>query len=286
MIRNVRLRTVFCLLTLCCILITGGISSLASADDDVMPISEDGVADEISEETSGKIAPESKYCNATVNVTALNLRAGPGTDYEVIGVLAKSQPILVLGRSEDWYVVYDYDTGRIGCVNGYYITIVSEDSKDDPKLPGDDSPSTGDATGNDNSSENINTERLSDDELRLVTLVNDIRTRHDVGAIQYSSALSKVAQDKAEDMVRNMYFSHQSELYGTPFEMMRSYGISFTCAAENIAGNQTVDGAFYAWMNSDSHKANIMNNDYDRMGIGICVSPIYGKIIVQMFAGN
>ncbi len=284
MTRNVRLRTSFCLLTLCCIFLIGGIYSFASPDNPVA-ISEEEIS-EIAEETFDKVVPQTQYGNATVNVTALNLRAGPGTKYEIIGVLSKAQPILILGRYEGWYVVFDYDTGRIGCVNGYYITIVSEDSKDDPKLPGEDSPSTGESTGNNNNVQDTNTQGLSDDALRLMTLVNDIRTRHNVNAIQYSSSLSKVAQDKAEDMVQNMYFSHQSDLYGTPFEMMRAYGISFTCAAENIAGNQTMDGAFYAWMNSDSHKANIMNNDYDRMGIGICVSPIYGKIIVQMFAGS
>ncbi len=285
MIRNVRLRTTICLLMLCCLLFTGSLYSFAS-EDGAMAISEDEIT-QITEETSGKITPEVQYANATVNVTALNLRAGPGTDYDIIGVLSKSQPILIISRCEGWYVVFDYETGRIGCVNGYYITIVSEDSKDDPKLPGEDSPSTGESTGNTvNNPQDANTDGISDDALRLMTLVNDIRTRHNVNAVQYSSSLSKVAQDKAEDMVKNTYFSHQSDLYGSPFEMMRAYRITFTCAAENIAGNQTMDGAFYAWMNSQSHKENIMNGDYDRMGIGVCVSPIYGKIIVQMFAGS
>lgn len=285
MTRNVRMRTTICLLTLCAILFTGTVWSFAT-EDEIMPISQDEIT-EIAEEPTTLVLPETYYGNATVNVTALNLRAGPGTQYDIIGVLAQSQPILMIGKYEGWYVVYDYETGKIGCVNGYYITPVSEDSMDDPKLPGDDSPSTGDGTQQDTpQTPDTNTEGISEDAKRLMSLVNDIRTRHDVGAIAYSHALSKVAQDKAEDMVANMYFSHQSEIYGTPFEMMRAYGITFTCAAENIAGNQTIDGAFYAWMNSPSHKANIMNGDYDRMGIGVCVSPVYGKIIVQMFAGN
>jgi uncharacterized protein YkwD len=285
MIRNVRIRTTICLLALCAILFTGTVWSTAT-EDEIMPISQDEIT-EITEDTTSLVLPETYYGNATVNVTALNLRAGPGTEYDIVGVLAKSQPILMIGKYEGWYVVYDYDSGKIGCVNGYYITPVSEDSMDDPKLPGDDSPSTGDGTGQSTpQTPDASTEGISEDAKRLMSLVNDIRTRHNVDAVSYSHALSKVAQDKAEDMVANMYFSHQSDLYGTPFEMMRAYGITFTCAAENIAGNQTMDGAFYAWMNADSHKANIMNGDYDRMGIGVCVSPIYGKIIVQMFAGN
>ena len=93
----------------------------------------------------------------------------------------------------------------------------------------------------------------------------------------------EVATKIARDMVTNNYFSHQSPSYGTPFEMMKAYGLAFTAAAENIAGNQTVDGAFYAWMNSDSHKANITNGDFTKTGIGVYTSPIYGKIIVQLF---
>ncbi|MBR5280547.1 MAG: SH3 domain-containing protein [Clostridia bacterium] len=285
MTRKVRMRTAICLLMLCSLLFTGTLRSLAT-EDEVMPISQDEIT-EIEENPGTLVLPETYYGNATVNVTALNLRAGPGTQYDIIGTLSQSQPILMIGKYEGWYVIYDYDSGKIGCVNGYYITPVSEDSMDDPKLPGEDSPSTGNGTGqNTPQTPDSNTEGMSEDAKRLMSLVNDMRTRHDVSAISYSHALSKVAQDKAEDMVANMYFDHQSDLYGTPFEMMRAYGITFTCAAENIAGNQTVDGAFYAWMNSDSHKANIMNGNYSQMGIGVCVSPIYGKIIVQMFAGN
>ena len=118
---------------------------------------------------------------------------------------------------------------------------------------------------------------------RLMSLVNNVREEKGAGKLEYSEELSKVAYDKARDMVTNNYFSHQSPSYGTPFEMMKSYGLSFNAAAENIAGNQTIDGAFYAWMNSESHKTNILNGDFMKTGIGVYTSPIYGKIIVQLF---
>lgn len=124
---------------------------------------------------------------------------------------------------------------------------------------------------------------MSDDAQRLLSMVNNVRQESGSEKLEYSEELSKVAYDKARDMVTNNYFSHQSPSYGTPFEMMKAYGLAFTAAAENIAGNQTVDGAFYAWMNSDSHKANITNGDFTKTGIGVYTSPIYGKIIVQLF---
>jgi len=62
--------------------------------------------------------------------------------------------------------------------------------------------------------------------------------------------LQRVAKEKARDMVNNNYFSHTSPVYGSPFEMMKSYGISYKTAGENIAGNSTNKGAVEAWMGS------------------------------------
>ncbi|NMB96529.1 MAG: SCP-like extracellular protein, partial [Clostridiaceae bacterium] len=74
--------------------------------------------------------------------------------------------------------------------------------------------------------------------------------------------------------------------YGSPFDMMRQFDISFRTAGENIAGNKTVEGAFKAWMNSAGHKKNILNSSFNYTGIGIVDSPKYGKILVQMFIGR
>ena len=114
-------------------------------------------------------------------------------------------------------------------------------------------------------------------------LVNELRQANGLPELRYNAELSKVAYDKAKDMVEKNYFSHHAVSYGSPFEMMKCYGIVFTKAAENIAGNQTVEGAFYAWTSSNDHKANILNEEYTDTGIGIYQSPVYGKIVVQMF---
>lgn len=213
--------------------------------------------------------------NATVNVSGLSLRTGPGTEFNAITSINKSQAVKIVGKIGDWYAVFDYSSNQIGFVSGEYITIVSDDSKNDPKVPDEEAPNL--------SEDVVMPENISDDEQRLLALTNNVRQERGAGRLEYNEELSKVAYEKARDMVINNYFSHQSPGYGSPFEMMKAYGVNFTAAAENIAGNQTVDGAFYAWMNSESHMKNITNGDFTSTGIGVYTSPIYGKIIVQLF---
>ena len=87
-------------------------------------------------------------------------------------------------------------------------------------------------------------------------------------------------------MVQNGYFSHTSPTYGSPFDMIKNYGISYKTAGENIAGNSSNSGAVNAWMNSEGHRANILNNSYNYTGLAVVNSPKYGKIYVQMFIGK
>lgn len=213
--------------------------------------------------------------DATVNVSSLNLRQGPTTTSPVICVLKKSQDLKVLGKMGTWFFVYDPLTDKVGAVNGNYITPVTGNSKNTPKLPGETPPIVQDP--------NKAPTNISNDEQRVLNLVNNARKQNGAGELQFDSNLAKAARDKAKDMVTKNYFSHQSPTYGTPFEMMRKYGISFTAAGENIAGNQTMDNAFNAWMRSEGHRKNILNGNFNATGIGVYNSPVYGKIIVQMF---
>ena len=98
--------------------------------------------------------------------------------------------------------------------------------------------------------------------------------------------LQRVAKIKAKDLAYNNYFSHNSPTYGSPFDMMKSFGITYKAAGENIAGNSTLKGAVTAWMNSQGHRENILSNAYNYTGIGIVESKTYGKILVQMFVGK
>jgi len=87
-------------------------------------------------------------------------------------------------------------------------------------------------------------------------------------------------------MVDNNYFAHESPTYGTPFQMLKSFKISYKTAGENIAGNSSNSEAVNAWMNSSGHKANILNSNYNYTGIGVFSSSKYGKVYVQMFIGR
>ena len=203
--------------------------------------------------------------NGIVTVDSLSLRCGPGTEFDVVGSLQKNQDVVVYASLDGWYIIQDPVTNKVGCVKAEYITF--ENSPQETGDNGDTETTIG----------------LDYEAEVLLDLVNELRQANGLPELRYNAELSKVAYDKAKDMVEKNYFSHHAVSYGSPFEMMKCYGIVFTKAAENIAGNQTVEGAFYAWTSSNDHKANILNEEYTDTGIGIYQSPVYGKIVVQMF---
>lgn len=106
-------------------------------------------------------------------------------------------------------------------------------------------------------------------ENQVVELVNNERAARGLRPYTSNWQLARVARFKSEDMYRNNYFSHQSPTYGSPFDMMRSFGIRFTAAGENIAmGQTTAQGVMNSWMNSAGHRANILSNDFTEIGVG------------------
>ena len=82
----------------------------------------------------------------------------------------------------------------------------------------------------------------------------------------------------------NNYFDHNSPTYGSPFDMMRSYGIDYRTAGENIAmGQRTPQEVVNAWMNSPGHRANILNGDFTHIGVGYVEQ---GNYWTQQFIGK
>ena len=135
-------------------------------------------------------------------------------------------------------------------------------------------------------SNNVTETKLSSDEQEVFNLVNEQRKNQGLASLKVDLELQRVAKIKAQDMVDSQYFSHNSPTYGSPFNMLNSFKVSYKTAAENIAGNSSNNAAVNAWMNSAGHKANILNGSYNYTGIGVVNSPIYGKIYVQMFIGK
>ncbi|PFU48175.1 serine protease [Bacillus cereus] len=117
---------------------------------------------------------------------------------------------------------------------------------------------------------------LSEFEQRVVELTNAERTKQGLPALQIDTELSKVARIKSEDMQKNNYFDHNSPTYGSPFDMMKKFGISYTSAGENIAqGQRTPEEVVQAWMNSAGHRANILNSGFTHIGVGYVESGNY-----------
>jgi len=120
-------------------------------------------------------------------------------------------------------------------------------------------------------------------ESEVIRLVNEPRAKNGLKALTANWELSRVARYKSRDMVDNRYFSHTSPTYGTPFQMIRSFGLSFRTAGENIAyGQRTPQAVVNAWMNSSGHRANILNASYTQIGVGYVAK---GHYWTQMFIG-
>ncbi|WNS44569.1 CAP domain-containing protein [Paenibacillus sp. MMS20-IR301] len=104
---------------------------------------------------------------------------------------------------------------------------------------------------------------------QVVTLVNKERAAAGLAPVAALDSLNKVAAAKASDMRTNNYFSHTSPTYGSPFDMMSAFGITYKAAGENIAmGQRTPQEVMTAWMNSPGHKANILSANFNYIGVG------------------
>ncbi len=118
----------------------------------------------------------------------------------------------------------------------------------------------------------------------VIRLVNEQRRKHGLKELVYNWELSRVARYKSQDMKVNGYFSHTSPVYGTPFQMIKSFGIAYKSAGENIArGQSSPQAVVNAWMNSSGHRANILNASFTEIGVGYVAE---GNYWTQMFIGK
>ncbi|MCM3569181.1 SafA/ExsA family spore coat assembly protein [Neobacillus mesonae] len=121
-------------------------------------------------------------------------------------------------------------------------------------------------------------------ESQVIQLTNQERAKYGLKPLTANWELSRVARYKAMDMRDKNYFSHTSPTYGSPFEMIKNFGIAYRSAAENIAAGQTTPAAVVkAWMNSQGHRANILSTSTNQIGVGYAKGGSYGYYWVQMF---
>ncbi len=197
------------------------------------------------------------------------LRAGPGTNFSKRMTLDKNTKVTVIGYISNWYVVIT-DGGNVGCIRKDLLKTSATNASSS-------SPSSKNTTSKVSMSEN---------EQVVFDLINTARTKKGLKKLTAGVSLTKLAGLKSDDMVNKDYFSHTSPTYGDPFKMLTNNKVEYKTAGENIAGNPSLEDAVNSWLNSETHKQNILSNSYNYLGIGVTKSPIYGYIIVAMFVGQ
>lgn len=121
-------------------------------------------------------------------------------------------------------------------------------------------------------------------EKRVIELSNIERAKRGLAPLKEDPQLMKLARMKSQDMADKNYFSHTSPTYGEPHVMLNSFGVPYSSSGENIAmGQRTPEEVVQGWMNSSGHRANILNNNFTNIGVGVAEDPS-GKILwTQIF---
>ena len=212
------------------------------------------------------------FSTGMVTATKLNVRSGPGTQYKIVATVNKNEYIRVFAGVGDWYIV-QVEGDYVGAVSKKYVKAIYPNSSNT-------------TNNNGNNQNNTQTSTMTSDEKEVFELINKKRVENGLQALKIDDETQRVAKIKAEDMLKNNYFSHDSPVYGSPFDMLKSFKVTYKTAGENIAGNSSNSGAVSAWMNSSGHRANILNSSFNYTGIGVVNGSKYGKIYVQMFIGR
>jgi uncharacterized YkwD family protein len=245
------------------------------------------------------------YSFATINEN-INIRSGPDAKTNIAGNLKEGDVVKVIGKLNNWYVVNVPGTNKVGCISPKYAELYSaQPGTDDPEptrsLPSEPiKPNTSASKGNNagntatgqktpaaqNSPTATGTGTLSSQGSRILQLANAERAKVGAPPLKANTELNKVATMKSQDIVEKNYFAHESPTYGSPFKMMKDYGITYMYAGENLAINSDAEKAHNAWMNSEGHRKNILNPDFTEIGIGLYPKGNGSYAYTQMFIGK
>jgi uncharacterized YkwD family protein len=244
------------------------------------------------------------YAKITDNI---NIRSGPDASTPIAANLKKGDAVKVIGKLNGWYVVNVPNTNKVGCISPNYAELYSaqpasttpEPTKPIPTTPT--APTTPKTPTNPTGTEKspaapsaaptgtntpTGTGTLSSQGSRILQQANAERAKVGAKALKSNTELNKLATMKSKDIVEKNYFSHQSPTYGSPFDMMKTYGVSYMYAGENLAIDSDADKAHNAWMNSEGHKKNILNPDFTEIGIGLYPKGNGSYAYTQMFIGK
>lgn len=118
----------------------------------------------------------------------------------------------------------------------------------------------------------------------MLSLVNQERVKNGLQKVVFDERLRSIARAHSQDMFTHGYFSHQSLDGRSPFERMDDADIHYIYAGENLALSPTTGLAMQGLMNSPGHRANILNPNFNKLGIGVINGGIYGKMYTQEFS--
>ncbi|MDR0880764.1 MAG: CAP domain-containing protein [Clostridioides sp.] len=162
-----------------------------------------------------------------------------------------------------------------------------ENNDTDKNDTNDNNANNNDANSNDaNDNSNAGTGEFADLQKQVLDIVNAERAKSGLKALTLDAKLSEVATLKSQDMINKNYFDHNSPTYGSPFDMMKKYGITYQTAGENIAmGQKSPQEVMTAWMNSEGHRKNILTSNFTKIGVGVAKNANGTIYWTQMFVG-
>ena len=120
-------------------------------------------------------------------------------------------------------------------------------------------------------------------ENEMLRLVNQGRMSQGLSSLEMDNSLRQLARNHAKDMFLRGYFSHYTPEGLSPFDRMKNAGIVYIFAGENLALASDVNRAEDGLMDSSGHRENILNPNFNKIGIGVIDGDIYGRMFVQEF---
>lgn len=121
----------------------------------------------------------------------------------------------------------------------------------------------------------------------VVAQTNEQRAQAGLPALQFNAQLAAAARAKGEDMFSKQYWAHTSPTGVQPWSFIHTAGYNYSVAGENLARDfETTPTMMQAWMDSPTHKANIVNTKYKEIGIAVINGQLEGydtTLVVQMF---
>jgi uncharacterized protein YkwD len=133
---------------------------------------------------------------------------------------------------------------------------------------------------------NYRTQNITIDENsenQMLDLINQARKANGLSVITMDDHLREVARAHSKDMFQRGYFSHYTPEGLSPFDRLRNAGIIYVYAGENLALAPDVNKAEQGLMDSEGHRENILNSNFNKVGIGVVDAGIYGRMFTQDF---